>query len=338
LIHVSTTAAVSEDVLPVVGTESVGVTSAIVGSAGACAETAGSLVAASVVVGSEKEIVELVNETSVCESRKLEAGVGESSLEADAGAGIEDTVCSRFCIALGAIAEFALVSREVCRVEVVAFGVEEICCWFCVAPGGVEESEAELCRVCEGGSCVFGPEGVILETLTWLPCVLAVPVTRVPVTFVGVLRATELCWLDRACCVVADGTYGTLVSNADVVAAEAFEIAGAGETSDSVGTGAIGLPAVCVGVANVAVPSIIAGRHCCETKGDAVETVDVEVALELKLGVSCDALGSPGIWLLDIFSAEATSGAKLVESFRTDVSLGAPEVVALTGTGVTKAL
>jgi hypothetical protein len=124
------------------------------------------------------------------------------------------------------------------------------------------------------------------------------------------------------------------------VTVESLEIAGAGETSDSVGAGAVGLPAVCVcvGVADVAVPSTDDGMISCVTKGDAFETLDVDVALELKLGAGCDTAGSPEVWLLEMSSADPATVAKLVGSVGTDVSLGVSEAFAFTGTGAAKAL
>jgi hypothetical protein len=129
-----------------------------------------------------------------------------------------------------------------------------------------------------------------------------------------------------------------LVSDGDVVAAEAFEIADAGETSGSVVADTIGLPAVRVGVGGVAVPSTDGGMISCGKKGGALEAVDVEVALELELGASCDAPSSAEVWLLEISSADVATAAKLAGSVGTDVSLGVSEVFAFTGTGAAKAL
>ena len=205
---------------------------------------------------------------------------------------------------------------EVCEVEIVAFGVEEICCWFLRSTRsrrGIRKRRFAGFAMAKAAYSDIG--GVIPETLAGSLGALLVSIAAVPAVLACVLCATEPCCLDGACCVATAGTNGTLVSNADVAAAEAFEIAGAGETSDSVDTDAVGLPTVCAGVADVAVPSPDDGMLRCVTKSDVFETPDVDVALELKLGASCDVLSSSrGLAAGDIFRGDATTVAKLVRS------------------------
>jgi hypothetical protein len=100
----------------------------------------------------------------------------------------------------------------------------------------------------------------------------------------------------------------------------------------------MGLCAACVGVASAAVPSIDDGMLCGGKNDDAVETVDVDVALGLKLDASCDTFGDPEIWLVEISSAEAATVATVAGSVGKDVSLAVSDVFALTETGVAIAL